>query len=111
LVVLQYRILILADLLHSRYLAQESLSIGGNNELGSGVEAAVLELSERNLAGNPLLDSNLNWSRTELIADDYRMLFGTAAAQNELAYINPYVPDPRTVVGLKDWFIGYWAVP
>jgi hypothetical protein len=68
-------------------------------------------LSERNLAGNPLLDSNLNWSRTELIADDYRMLFGTAAAQNELAYINPYVPDPRTVVGLKDWFISYWAVP
>jgi hypothetical protein len=68
-------------------------------------------LTERNLLGSPLLDSNLNWSRTELIADDYRLLFGTTAAQNELAYINPYIPDPRSVVGLRDWFINYWAVP
>jgi Bacterial Ig domain len=66
-------------------------------------------LVERNLLGNPLLDSNLNWSRTELIADDYRMLFGTQKAQDELSYINPYIPDPRTVSGLKDWFLTSWA--
>jgi hypothetical protein len=66
-------------------------------------------LVERSLLGNPLLDSNLNWSRTELIADDYRMLFGTQKAQDELSYINPYLPDPRTVSGLKDWFLNSWA--
>lgn len=66
-------------------------------------------LAERNLLGNSLLDSNLNWSRTELIADDYRMLFGTQKAQDELSYINPYIPDPRTVTGLKDWFLNSWA--
>jgi hypothetical protein len=68
-------------------------------------------LTERGLLGNPSLDSNLNWSRNELIADDYRMLFGTQAAQDEQADVNPYIADPRTVPGLKDWFVGYWAVP
>jgi hypothetical protein len=66
-------------------------------------------LTERGLFGNPLLDSNTNWSRNELIADDYRMLFGTQAAQSEMAYINNQIPDPRTVWGLKNWFTTVWA--
>jgi len=66
-------------------------------------------LTERNLLNNQLLDSNSNWSRNELLADDYRMLFGTPVAQNEQNYINPYIPDPRTVAGLKDWFLNVWA--
>jgi hypothetical protein len=44
-----------------------------------------------------------------MIADDYRMLFGTPAAISEAKYINPYIADPRNVPGLRDWFINTWA--
>jgi hypothetical protein len=44
-----------------------------------------------------------------MIADDYRLLFGTAAAQDELSYLNPDVPDPRSVGGLKDFFVNVWG--
>jgi Bacterial Ig domain len=66
-------------------------------------------LVERGIYGNPLVDSSYQWSTREMIADDYRLLFGTSAAQSEMAYINPDVPDPRTVSGLKDWFVNTWA--
>jgi hypothetical protein len=68
-------------------------------------------LSARGLLGDPRVDSTFNWSKLEMIADDYRLLFGTAAAQAEAAYVNPDVPDPRTVSGLRDFFLGVWAVP
>jgi hypothetical protein len=68
-------------------------------------------LVERGIASDPRVDSTYNWSKDEMIADDYRLLFGTQKAQDEAAYINPDVPDPRTVTGLKDWFINTWAVP
>jgi len=66
-------------------------------------------LTERGLLENPLLDSSYIWSRNEMLADDYRMLFGDAAAQSEAAYINPNIADPRTVPGLREWFISSWA--
>src|SRR4029450_7805892 len=49
LVVLKCRVLILADLLHSGYLAEESLSVRGDEELCGGVEASVLELRKGDL--------------------------------------------------------------
>lgn len=66
-------------------------------------------LSARGILGDPRVDSTFSWSRNEMIADDYRMLFGTAAAQNQAAYINPDVPDPRSVSGLRDFFLNVWA--
>ena len=66
-------------------------------------------LTARGLLGNPLLDSSYIWSRNELIADDYRMLFGDAAAQTQASYINPYVSDPRAVAGLRDFFVNVWG--
>jgi hypothetical protein len=68
-------------------------------------------LSARGLLGDPRVDSTFSWSKNEMIADDYRMLFGTPAAQSEAAYVNPDVPDPRTVAGLRDFFLNVWAVP
>jgi hypothetical protein len=50
LVVLQLRVLILADLLHRGDLAQKSLDIGGHDEMGGSVEASVLELGKSDLA-------------------------------------------------------------
>jgi hypothetical protein len=37
------------------------------------------------------------------------MHFGTQAAQDEMRYINTYMPDPRAVVGLKDYFVTVWG--
>ncbi|WP_157202565.1 Ig-like domain-containing protein [Calidithermus chliarophilus] len=68
-------------------------------------------LNARGIAGDPRLDSSYNWSRTEMIADDYRMLFGTPTAIAQMAYINPDVADPREVSGLKDFFQNVWARP
>jgi len=66
-------------------------------------------LVERGVADDPRLDSTLNWDRAEMIADDYRLLFGTRAAQDEAAYVNPDVADPRTVSGLGAWLAGVWG--
>jgi hypothetical protein len=66
-------------------------------------------LQARGLVGDPRLDSSDVWSKGEMIADDYRMLFGTQAAQSEMGYVNPDVPDPRTVAGLKDFFVNVWG--
>jgi len=68
-------------------------------------------LSARGILGDPRLDSTYNWSKNEMIADDYRLLFGTPAAQDGLAYINPQVPDPRSVPGLRDFLATVWATP
>lgn len=66
-------------------------------------------LQARGLLGDPRVDSSDVWSKGEMIADDYRMLFGTQPAQNEMGYVNLDVPDPRTVVGLKDFFVNVWG--
>src|SRR5947209_3715891 len=68
-------------------------------------------LQARGILGDPRVDSTFSWSKNEMLADDYRMLFGTPAAQSEAAYINPDVPDPRTVAGLRDFFLDTWALP
>jgi hypothetical protein len=68
-------------------------------------------LQARGLLGDSRLDSTYNWSRGEMIADDYRLLFGTPTAQQQAGYINSAVVDPRTVSGLRDWFINTWAKP
>lgn len=66
-------------------------------------------LSARGLLGDARLDSSYNWSKNEMIADDYRMLFGTPAAVSEAGYINSEATDPRLVPGLKDFFLTGWA--
>lgn len=68
-------------------------------------------LSARSLAADSRVDSSYAWDRRELIADDYRMLFGTPAAVSEMSYINWDLPDPRTVPGLRDFLLNVWAAP
>ena len=70
-----------------------------------------LWLQARGILGDPRVDSTFSWSKNEMLADDYRMLFGSPAAQSEAAYINPDVPDPRNVPGLRDFFLSVWATP
>jgi hypothetical protein len=66
-------------------------------------------LQARGLLGDSRVDSSDVWSKNEMIADDYRMLFGTVAAQSEMGYVNRDVPDPRAVPGLKDFFVNVWG--
>ena len=68
-------------------------------------------LVARGIATDPRVDSTYNWSKVEMIAEDYRMLFGTPAAVSQSFYINPDVPDPRNVAGLRDFFLNVWATP
>ena len=68
-------------------------------------------LAARGLSGDPRVDSSYNWSAVEMAADDYRRLFGSAAAQSELTYINSQVPDSKAVAGLADFFVNQWAIP
>jgi hypothetical protein len=68
-------------------------------------------LTARGLAGDPRVDSTYNWSAVEMCADDYRRLFGDAAAQSQLGYINPAALDSQQVPGLANFFLTQWAIP
>jgi hypothetical protein len=50
-------------------------------------------LQARGLTGNPNLNSGQMWSPLELIADDYRQLFGTPNAQSYPPF-NYQIPPP-----------------
>jgi hypothetical protein len=60
-------------------------------------------LTARGILGDSRLDSNYLWNRAEILMEDYRLLFGTAAAQDEMAQMNYQIPDARQVAGLKDF--------
>jgi hypothetical protein len=68
-------------------------------------------LDARGLTGNASLDSSYAWTRQEIIADDYRLLFGSAAAISERpTHLNSSIPDPRNVAGLSSFLTSSWAV-
>jgi len=69
-------------------------------------------LSARGLAGDPRLNSSYEWMPREIIADDYRLLFGSSSAISEdNRHLNSEIPDPRNVAGLKDFLAGSWTTP
>lgn len=69
-------------------------------------------LAARGLSADSRLDSTYAWMRTEIIADDYRLLFGSATAISQRPrHLNPYIADPRDVPGLRDFFLTWWGVP
>lgn len=62
-----------------------------------------------NLATDSRTDSSYSWQTREIIADDYRFLFASAAAVSERpTHLNPDIPDPRNVPGLKDFLYTQW---
>ena len=67
-------------------------------------------LEARGILNDPRLDSTYNWSRHEIIADDYRLLFGSALAISERpTHLNSDLPDPRDVPGLRTFLQSYWT--
>jgi hypothetical protein len=62
------------------------------------------------LSGDGRLDTNYNWNRSEIIADDYRLLFGSALAVSErTAHLNSEIPQPKDVTGLKNFLLNTWG--
>lgn len=55
-------------------------------------------------------DSRLNftytWMTNEILAADYRLLFGSPLAISERpTHLNSYIIDPRNESGLHNWFL------
>jgi hypothetical protein len=59
-------------------------------------------LQARGILGDPRLDTSHAWSRRELIAEDYRQLFGTADARS-FVQENVDLPPAQDVPGLRDF--------
>jgi hypothetical protein len=60
-------------------------------------------LQARGIAGDSRLDSSHAWSPREMIAEDYRQLFGATAARDQE---NKDVPPAADVPGLRDFLSG-----
>lgn len=62
------------------------------------------------LADDSRLDSSYVWDRAEIIADDYRLLFGSAAAvSQDPTHMNPSIPAPGAVAGLRQMLATGWS--
>lgn len=66
-------------------------------------------LRARGLSGNTNLDTSYMWNRKEILAEDYRLLFGTTSAQDEMTQMNYLIPDARQVAGLKAFLSDTWG--
>jgi hypothetical protein len=66
-------------------------------------------LAFRGLAADPRLDTSYVWNRMEIIAEDYRLLFGTPSAVAGATPLNPYITDARAIPGYRDWLVTAWA--
>jgi hypothetical protein len=66
-------------------------------------------LTARGLAGDPRIGTEYKWYPEEMIAEDYRELFGSDNAK--LAWqMNRDIPAPDDVPGLRDWFLDVFEV-
>jgi hypothetical protein len=66
-------------------------------------------LAARGLTGDPRIGTTYQWYPAEMIAEDYRELFGSDNAR--LAWqLNRDIPAPDAVPGLRDWFLDTFTV-
>jgi hypothetical protein len=62
-------------------------------------------LQARGLSGDTRVGSQYQWMPAEMIAEDYRQLFGTASAAS-YQQMNQYIPAAGQVAGLKSYLSG-----
>lgn len=67
-------------------------------------------LSARGLSGNPSLGTSAIWQAPELLAEDYRQLFGTANAAS-YPQNNTQIPPASEVPGLETFLASTYDVP
>ena len=91
------------------YMAHEYGHFWANYWMFLNHEGSLADyLSARGIDGDQRIGTTYGWSPSEIIADDYRFLFGTQTAIDQLGHVNRDLPDPRTVPGLLDWFVSVW---
>lgn len=62
------------------------------------------------LAEDSRLGSSYGWDKAEIIADDYRLLFGSEAAiAQRPTHMNGSIAHPSTVPGLRSFLLDSWA--
>jgi hypothetical protein len=62
------------------------------------------------LATDPRLDSTYAWTRSEIIAEDYRLLFGSSLAKSERpTAMNTDIPAPTAEPSLSGFLLNTWA--
>jgi hypothetical protein len=62
------------------------------------------------LATDSRTGTSYTWDPSEIAADDYRLLFGSAAAVSESPNsLNNTIVAPSAQPGLRDWFLSTWA--
>ncbi len=73
-------------------------------------EVMTSYLEARGLADDPRISTNVYWDPKEMIAEDYRQLFGSTSA---LTYPQENIEIPRAadVPGLKDWLQNTFTKP
>jgi hypothetical protein len=67
-------------------------------------------LQARGLAGDSRVGSSYEWSPREMIAEDYRQLFGSPNAQAAMQ-MNTQIPPAAAVPGLKDFLQNTYTQP
>jgi hypothetical protein len=67
-------------------------------------------LQARGLAGDSRVNSSYEWSAREMVAEDYRQLFGSPNAQ-AAAQMNRSIPRAADVPGLKDFLATTFTQP
>lgn len=83
--------------LHHAYLTQQDPDLTGY-------------LEARGLLGDPRLDSSHAWSAVEILAEDYRQLFGSATARAD-GQMNNDIPEAADVAGLRAYLSGDFITP
>lgn len=62
------------------------------------------------LATDSRTGTSYSWDPSEIIADDYRLLFGSSAAISESpSSLNTSIVAPSAQPGLSSWFLSTWA--
>jgi hypothetical protein len=91
--------------LYHLYMSQNGAWASFLNERWSSADGSVV------LATDSRLDSSYVWTKAEIIAEDYRLLFGSSLAISEMpTHMNTQIIDPRNQAGLGNWMLTYWAV-
>jgi hypothetical protein len=67
-------------------------------------------LVARGLFGDPRINTSYAWSTDEMIAEDYRQLFGSLAAQQD-TQMNREIPAAKDVPGLGDFLANVFTKP
>jgi hypothetical protein len=67
-------------------------------------------LAARGLAGDPRVGSSYRWMPAEMIAEDYRQLFGSPNAQSAWQ-TNQDIPTAPSVAGLREFFLTTFLEP